>query len=53
MTNYLITNKDPRETDEEMKRLNAPYYAEKDKNHMPGEEAQKELNLEEEYSYIK
>lgn len=53
MTNYLITNEDPRETGEKMKWLNAPYYAEKDKNPRPGEEAQKELNLEEEYSYIK
>jgi len=35
-----------------MKWINASYYAEKDKRPEPGEEAIKELNLKEEYSYI-
>jgi len=52
LTSYLKENDDPRETGKEMKWLNAPYYAEKDKYPQPGEEAQKELNLKEEYTYI-
>ncbi len=52
LTEYLKVNGDPRETGEEMKWIGAPYYAEKDKYPRPGEEARKELNLKEEYSYV-
>ena len=52
LTKYLIEQMDPRETGGEMKWINAPYYADKDKRPTPGEEAQKELNLKAEYSYI-
>ncbi len=52
LTRYLTDNKDPRETGGEMKWINAPYYAEKDKRPKPGEEARRLLNLKEEYSYL-
>lgn len=52
LTHYLVEQKDPRETGGEMKWMGAPYYAEKDKRPQPGEEARKELNLKEEYSYV-
>jgi N-sulfoglucosamine sulfohydrolase len=52
LTDYLKANGDPRELGGKMKWLGAPYYAEKDKNPKPSEEAQRELNLKQEYSYI-
>jgi arylsulfatase A-like enzyme len=52
LTKYLEENGDPRELGGEMKWLGAPYYAEKDFNPRPSEEARQALNLEEEYSYI-
>jgi len=52
LTKYLKENGDPRELGGEMKWLGAPYYAEKDFNPRPSEEARQALNLEEEYSYI-
>jgi N-sulfoglucosamine sulfohydrolase len=52
LTEYLKNSGDPRELGLEMKWINTPYYAEKDKRPEPGEEAIRELNLEEEYSYI-
>lgn len=52
LTDYLISNGDPRETGMEMKWIGATYYAEKDKYPRPSEEAQKVLNLKEEYSYV-
>jgi len=52
LTKYLIKTNDPRETGGDMKWINAAYYADKDKRPRPGEEAQRELNLKAEYSYI-
>lgn len=52
LTRYLKDNGDPREVGGEMKWLRAPYYAEKDKYPKPGEEAIRELKLEDEYSYV-
>jgi hypothetical protein len=52
LTKYLEENGDPRELGGEMKWLGAPYYAEKDFNPRPSEEARQALNLEEEYNYI-
>ena len=52
LTEFLKNNGDPRELEGEMRWLGAPYYAEKDKNPQPSEEAQKELNLKKQYSYI-
>lgn len=52
LTDYLNANKDPREIGGEMKWLRAKYYAEKDFFPKPSEEAKKELNLKDEYSYI-
>ncbi len=52
LTAYLKAQGDPRELGGEMKWLGAPYYAEKDKTPQPSEASQRELNLEEEYSYI-
>lgn len=52
LSDYLKNNSDPRELGLEMKWLEAPYYAEKDKYPKPSEEARRELDLEEEYSYI-
>lgn len=52
LTIYLKANGDPRELGGMMRWIDAPYYAEKDKKPRPGEEARRELNLEEEYSYI-
>lgn len=52
LTGYLKEQGDPRELGGEMKWLGAPYYAEKDKTPQPSEESQRELNLEEEYTYI-
>ena len=52
LTKYLQENGDPRELGGEMKWLGAPYYAEKDFNPRPSEEARQALNLKEEYSYI-
>jgi arylsulfatase A-like enzyme len=52
LTKHLIENGDPRELGVEMKWLGAPYFAEKDKTPKPSEEARKELDLREEYSYI-
>ena len=52
LTNYLIEQEDPRETGAPMKWLNAPYYAEKDKNPKPSKESILELGLEEEYSLV-
>ena len=52
LTAYLKAQGDPRELGGEMKWLGAPYYAEKDKMPQPSEASQRELNLEEEYSYI-
>jgi arylsulfatase A-like enzyme len=51
LTTYLETHGDPRELGGEMKWIGAPYYAEKDFNPKPSEEARRELQLEEEYSY--
>lgn len=53
LTEYLKKNGDPRELGGEMKWIGAPYYAKKDKTPHPSKEVQKELNLKEEYSYIK
>jgi arylsulfatase A-like enzyme len=50
LTNYLIEQEDPRETEAAMKWLNAPYYAEKDKNPKPSQDAIDRLDLEEEYN---
>jgi arylsulfatase A-like enzyme len=52
LTAYLKENGDPRELGGEMKWIGAEYFAEKDKTPRPSEEAQKELNLREEYSYV-
>ncbi len=52
LSEYLKANEDPRELGKEMKWLGAKYFAEKDFYPRPGAEAIKELNLEEEYSYI-
>ena len=52
LTEYLKANDDPRVLGGEMKWLEAPYYAEKDKYPQPGEEARKELNLKNQYTYI-
>lgn len=52
LTNYLKQQGDPREIGGEIKWINAPYYADKDKRPTPSEEAQKELGLKPEYSYI-
>ena len=52
LTDYLMAQGDPRELGGEMKWLGAPYYADKDKTPQPSEASQRELNLEEEYSYI-
>lgn len=52
LTKYLQENGDPRELGGEMKWLGAPYFAEKDFNPRPSEEARQLLNLKEEYSYI-
>lgn len=52
LTKYLVDQKDPRETGGVMKWVNSPYYANKDKHPTPSEEAQQELNLKAEYSYI-
>ena len=52
LTKYLQENGDPRELGGEMKWLGAPYYAEKDFNPRPSDEARRVLNLKEEYSYI-
>ncbi len=52
LTNYLIEQGDPRETGDEMKWIDAPYYATKDFRPEPGEEAIRALGLEEEYSYV-
>jgi hypothetical protein len=52
LTKYLEENGDPRELQGEMKWLGAPYYAEKDFNPRPSEEARQLLQLKEEYSYI-
>lgn len=52
LTNYLKAQGDPRELDGEMKWLGAPYYAEQDKYPKPNEEAQRELNLKKQYSYL-
>ena len=52
LTNYLRENGDPRELGGEMKWLGAAYFAEKDFNPRPSEEARQALNLKEEYSYI-
>jgi len=52
LTKYLQENGDPRELGGEMKWLGAPYYAEKDFNPRPSDEAREALNLKEEYSYI-
>ena len=52
LTIYLRIQGDPRELNGEMKWLGAPYYAEQDKYPKPSEEAQRELNLKKQYSYI-
>ncbi len=52
LTEYLKAYEDPRELGGEMKWLGAKYFAEKDFYPKPSEEAQRELNLKEEYSYI-
>lgn len=52
LTKYLQDHGDPRELGGEMKWIGAPYYAEKDFNPKPSEDARRELNLEEEYSYV-
>ncbi len=52
LTDYLVENEDPRETGAEMKWIDAPYYATKDFRPEPSEEAIRELNLKEEYSYV-
>lgn len=52
LTDYLKAAGDPRELGGEMKWLGAKYFAEKDFYPQPSDEAQKELNLKEEYSYI-
>jgi N-sulfoglucosamine sulfohydrolase len=51
LTTYLKEYGDPREVGGEMKWIGAAYFAEKDKNPRPSEEAQRELQLNEEYSY--
>lgn len=51
LTSHLKELGDPRELGGEMKWLGAAYYADKDKNPRPSEEAQGELQLKEEYSY--
>lgn len=51
LTKYLRENGDPRELGGEMKWIGAAYYAEKDFRPRPSEEARRELQLEEEYSY--
>jgi len=51
LTTYLKEYGDPREVGGEMKWIGAAYFAEKDKNPRPSEEAQRELQLKEEYSY--
>jgi len=52
MEDYLIKTEDPRVTGGEMKWIGAQYFAEKDFYPTPSEEAQQELGLEEEYSYV-
>jgi arylsulfatase A-like enzyme len=52
LTKYLKDNGDPRELGGQMKWLGARYFAEKDFNPRPSEEARQALNLNEEYSYI-
>jgi len=49
---YLTETKDPRMIGGEMKWIGAEYFAEKDFRPKPNENAIKELELEEEYSYI-
>jgi arylsulfatase A-like enzyme len=51
LTSYLRDTGDPRELGGEMKWIGAPYYAEKDFNPRPSEEAKRVLQLEDEYSY--
>ena len=53
LTTHLQENGDPRELGGAMKWVGAPYYAEKDKTPRPSEQAQRELKLNEEYSYEK
>jgi N-sulfoglucosamine sulfohydrolase len=50
LTEYLKNNGDPRELGVEMKWIDAAYYA--NKTLQPSKEAQKELNLKSQYSYI-
>jgi N-sulfoglucosamine sulfohydrolase len=52
LSNHLRENGDPRELGGEMKWLGARYFAEKDFQPKPSEEAQQKLNLKEEYSYF-
>jgi hypothetical protein len=50
---YLQKTNDPRVLGEEMKWIGGEYFAEKDKNPTPSKALQKELDLKEEYSYVK
>ena len=52
LSKYLKANGDPRELGGDMKWLGAKYFAEKNFYPQPSEEAQRELNLDEKYSYI-
>ncbi|TRX60348.1 sulfatase [Carboxylicivirga sp. M1479] len=51
LTDHLKANGDPRELNQELKWVDAEYFAEKDKTPRPGAKAIEKLNLEEEYYY--
>ena len=53
LVEYLRKTKDPRVTGDEMKWIDAEYFATKDKTPTPSKSAQEELGLDEKYSYVK